>query len=83
MLDLHIVVAEVDRSSRELLTIQCYIDRVLQLIWVEIDQVGDLSDDLSIFIVALRSDPIFAFIGRSISTSGHFRATTLSSLTCN
>lgn len=81
MLDLHIVVAEVDWSTCELLAIQCYIYRVLQLIWVKIDQVWDLSDDFSIFIVTLRSDPIFAFISGSVCTTGHFRAATLSSLT--
>ena len=62
MLDLNIIVAEVDWSSSELLTIEGDIDGVLQLIWVEIGQVGDLGDDFSVFKVTFSGDPVFLVI---------------------
>ena len=57
MLDLHVVVAEVDGPSGELLTVQGYIDRVRQHLWVKVVQLGDFGNDLAILEVSLRCDP--------------------------
>ena len=57
MLDLHVVVAEVDRSASELLAIQGDINRVGQHLWVKVVQLWNLRDDLAIFEVAFCRDP--------------------------
>lgn len=62
MLDLHVVVAEVDRPTCELLTIQGNIDRVGQHLWVKVVQLRNLRNDLAILEVAFCRDPSI-FVG--------------------
>ena len=77
MLDLHVVVAEVDRSACELLAIQSDIDGVRQHLWVKVVQLRNLRDDLAIFEVAFCRDPSI-LIGRCIGA--YFRPTALGPL---
>lgn len=72
MLNVHIIVAEVNRSARELLSIQGNIDGVLELIWVECVKLWDFGDDLAVFEVTLGGDPCVTFIHglRTVHTFG-------------
>ena len=65
MLDLNVVVSEIDWSSCELLAIECHIDAIRELLWIEVVNPWHSRDDLSVFEVALCSRPVvhFAFLG--------------------
>ena len=80
MLDVHVVIPEVDWTSRELLAIECHVDGVLEDFWVKVVQMRDLRNDLAIFKVAFSRHPDVLIVLGAASTA-HFGAATLSALT--
>lgn len=78
MLDVHIIVTEVHWAPCELLSVESYIDGVLEDLGVEVVQVGDLGDDLTVLEVAFSRHPNVLVIHRVTATD--LRSTALGSL---